>query len=349
MRFHLPLGHISGLTDLYLYNNGLTGDIPAALGNLVALRNLDLSANDLSGGVPSSFGNLEVLLSLKLSNNADLTGPLPSGLINTSLNILLADGTNLCAPRDQQFLNWLLVVHNRSIPICQLSMEDRETLVAFYNATDGPNWTGISTNWLSNRPIDEWRGVVVDSTGRVSHLILGSVGVSGALPSSLGNLSNLQQLYLARNQLSGNIPTELGNLANLRNLFLHSNELSGNIPSALGRLENLTGLGLDGNMLTGSIPASLGDLNKLTSLYLENNKLSGGIPGSLGNLSELKLLSVHNNEAMSGPLPNALTALTNLSNLRLDGTGLCVPRTDAFQIWLDGIETKQFEYCEADE
>ncbi len=140
------LGHISGLTDLYLYNNGLTGDIPSALGNLVALRNLDLSANDLSGGVPSSFRNLEVLLSLKLSNNADLTGPLPSGLINTSLNILLADGTNLCAPRDQQFLNWLLVVHNRSIPICQLSMEDRETLVAFYHATDGPNWTGISTN-----------------------------------------------------------------------------------------------------------------------------------------------------------------------------------------------------------
>ena len=94
---------------------------------------------------------------------------------------------------------------------------------------------------------------------------------------------------------------------------------------------------------------SLGDLNKLTSLYLENNSLSGGIPASLGGLTQLKLLWVHNNTDMSGPLPGALTGMTSLDTLRLDGTDLCVPRTDAFQTWLDGIETKQFEYCEADE
>ena len=34
---------------------------------------------------------------------------------------------------------------------------DRETLIALYHATDGPNWKD-NTNWLSTAPLDEWQG-----------------------------------------------------------------------------------------------------------------------------------------------------------------------------------------------
>ena len=46
----------------------------------------------------------------------------------------------------------------------QLPYPDRETLVAFYNATSGANWTE-HTNWLTNAPVGHWHGVTTDSQG----------------------------------------------------------------------------------------------------------------------------------------------------------------------------------------
>lgn len=340
------IGDMSSLEELNLSRNDLTGGVPSSLGDLSALKILNLANNDLDGGLPSTLGNLSKLETLLLGNNSGLSGPLPRSLMNTNLKVLNADGTDLCAPQDAEFKSWLSGLSRRSVGFCELSNNDRETLVAFYNATDGPNWR-FQTNWLSSLPISEWSGVGVDGEGRVNSLSLRTQGLSGDIPSVLADLSNLQNLYLAYNNLTGSIPTALGNLTGLRDLYLHRNEISGSIPSSLGRLENLVGLSLNDNALTGSIPTSLGDLENLEWLWLENNKLSGGIPASLGDLTALKGLYLQNNEAMSGPLPSALTGLTSLDELRLDGTELCVPQTDAFRTWLDGIETKQFNYCEA--
>ncbi len=340
------IGDMSSLEELNLSRNDLTGGVPSSLGDLSALKILNLANNELAGGLPSTLGNLSNLETLLLGYNSGLSGPLPRSLMSTNLKVLNADGTDLCAPQDAQFKSWLASLSRRSVGSCQLSKNDRETLVAFYNATDGPNWR-FQSNWLSSRPINEWSGVGVDGEGRVNSLNLRTQGLSGDVPSLLADLSKLQNLYLANNDLTGSIPATLGNLTGLRDLYLHRNEISGSIPSSLGRLENLVGLSLNDNALTGSIPSSLGDLDNLEWMWLENNKLSGGIPASLGKLTALKGLYLQNNEAMSGPLPSALTGLTSLDYLRLDGTGLCIPRTDAFETWLDGIETKQFDYCEA--
>ncbi|MCY4114038.1 MAG: hypothetical protein OXG33_08890 [Chloroflexi bacterium] len=49
---------------------------------------------------------------------------------------------------------------------------DREALIAFYHATDGPNWTD-NTNWLSDAPLFTWYGVTTDDDdGRVIKLLL---------------------------------------------------------------------------------------------------------------------------------------------------------------------------------
>ena len=102
------------------------------------------------------------------------------------------------------------------------TINDRDVLVALYNATDGPNWV-TNTNWLSGQPIGQWHGVLTDSDGRVTHLQLESNELSGEIPPELGNLSNLKTLSLRDNQLSGAIPSELGNLANLQTLLLEYN------------------------------------------------------------------------------------------------------------------------------
>ena len=75
------------------------------------------------------------------------------------------------------------------------SASDRAVLVAFYHSTGGASWDA-NANWLSGRPIGEWRGVTTDSNGRVIELGLPGNNLTGTLPPELGRLSNLTRLYL---------------------------------------------------------------------------------------------------------------------------------------------------------
>ena len=101
---------------------------------------------------------------------------------------------------------------------------DRAALAALYNATNGSSWQD-DTNWLSNRPLGDWHGVSTDADGRVADLRLDGNQLSGSIPSELGNLAYLQELWLHDNQLSGSIPSELGNLDNLEYLYHHAYEV----------------------------------------------------------------------------------------------------------------------------
>ena len=109
---------------------------------------------------------------------------------------------------------------------------DREALLALYDTIDGEAFRLRYTDaWLSNAPIDELPGVTTDGNGRVNALrISNSIG---EIPPELGNLVNLEHLYLGNSQLSGEIPPELSNLPNLERLDLSDNELSGCVPQSL--------------------------------------------------------------------------------------------------------------------
>ena len=170
---------------------------------------------------------------------------------------------------------------------CAAPLSDRDILVALYNATDGPNWTD-NTNWLSDEPIGNWRGVTTDSDGRVTKLWLYANNLTGTIPPELGSLANLYNLSLSTNNLTGTIPPELGSLANLENLYLSANKLVGAIPPELGGLANLEELYLGENSLTGVIPPEFAGLANLELLWLHANDLTGAIPPVLGGLDALR-------------------------------------------------------------
>ena len=177
-------------------------------------------------------------------------------------------------------------------------------------------------NWSASISMTTWDGVYVRGLPqRVTGLLLPDAGLSGTIPSELGNLANLIALDLSRNRLGGTIPPELGSLPNLRGMFLDRNQLNGTIPSELGDLANLSRLWLFGNQLTGTISPELGGLTNLTWLYLYGNKLNGPIPPELGGLTNLELLYLDGNK-LSGPIPTELANLTNLQQLFLHANQL---------------------------
>ena len=200
---------------------------------------------------------------------------------------------------------------------------ERKALMAFYHATDGPNWRW-SDNWGTDAPLDQWYGVSVDENGHVFELWLFENHMSGSIPPELGNLTNLTQFNFGVNDLSGEIPGELGNLINLDWLKIDRNRLSGPIPPELGRLVNLQSIDLSENQLSGSIPAELGNLANLQYLGLYDNQLSGPIPPELGNLTDLNRLDLENNQ-LSGPIPEELGNLANLHYLGLHENQLSGP------------------------
>ena len=314
------LGNLANLTSLTIPDNRLSGPIPAELGNLASLEVLWLGGNQLSGTIPAELGGLADLAVLWLSDNR-LSGAIPVELAALeSLETLRVADNDVCVPRgDGEFMTWLGGVDHDTddLPSCT---SDRDALAALHDATDGPQWTA-DTNWLSDRPLNDWHGVGATAADMVESVDLEWNNLVGVLPPELGGLASLTMLVLNLNELSGPIPAELGSLSNLTALFLHINELSGPIPAELGNLANLTQLWLHGNQLSGPVPAELGGLSNLTQLWLHVNQLSGPIPAELGNLVSLTDLSLHDNQ-LSGPIPAALGNLATLTDLSLAGNEL---------------------------
>ena len=114
------LSNLASLRSLLLARNGLTGPLPTKLGGLSELERLYVGHNDLTGPVPQEFGALTGLRELAFSGNIDLSGALPSSLTNLrSLETLEATGTQLCAPSDPRFLEWLDQLPSPRVALCE--------------------------------------------------------------------------------------------------------------------------------------------------------------------------------------------------------------------------------------
>ena len=156
---------------------------------------------------------------------------------------------------------------------------------------------------------------------------LNSNQLTGDIPAELGNLANLQGLFLSDNQLSGAIPAELGNLANIETLWLSYNELTGAIPAELDNLANIVILDLSNNKLTGDIPMELGNLANIETLFLHGNQFTGCIPLSLRE--PLDSWEIDGIERIGLPLCEAATTAPSsapISAPPASGSDACIER-----------------------
>ncbi|KAI4313232.1 hypothetical protein L6164_026225 [Bauhinia variegata] len=136
-------------------------------------------------------------------------------------------------------------------------------------------------------------------------VVLSNNKLSGEIPSSFSNLTQLVELDLSHNRISGFIPPKIGNSTNLEKLDLSSNNLSGPIPSSLGNLKHLNVLDLSENHLVGPIPLSLYELTNLTSIFHHSNNRGGYIHPNIGKLFELVNCDISHN-MITGGIPSEL-------------------------------------------
>ena len=325
------LGSLSQLKALSLASNQLTGGIPTKLGGLSNLEWLELHDNQLTGLIPTELGNLSNLEGLFLADNR-LIGCIPDGLRDVPRNDLVRLGLPFCSEH--------ACVIGRAVPDAADNLgqvSDCGTLLAVRDVL-----TGTATlNWSADTPMADWSGVVLDGTsGRVTQLQLGNLGLNGEIPPDLGSLTELQHLDLSDNQLTGGIPAELGDLANLQELYLGGNSLTGCVPDGLRDVPNndFTSLGLlfcsEHPCVSGGAVAdttNLGLMSDCVTLLEARDTLAG--TGSLswaadtpitqwdgvdvdGTPQRVTVISL-NESGLTGELPKELGNLSNLEQLHL--------------------------------
>ncbi|KAK4275991.1 hypothetical protein QN277_018995 [Acacia crassicarpa] len=296
----LPMNVSSSLIHLSLRETSLQGDITNAIMQLENLKYLDLGGNTnikiqlpklnwssirglyldgihFLGEIPDSIGHLKSLEELNLSN-CQFEGPIPPSFKSLTQLRSLDLSSN-------KFSGGLLFL---SI-LTQLTNLD------------------LSSNKVSGELS------FLSTLTQLIDLHLSSNKFSGQIPSSFSNFEHLFHLGLSRNNFSGEIPDVFGKLSELQYLELDNNKFSGQVPLSLSNT-SIIFLDLSFNMLQGNLPIPFFGAHFFS---VSNNKFSGDVNSFLFcNASSLEILNLsHNN--LSGPIPQCLVVLPNLSVLDL--------------------------------
>ena len=205
------IGYATNLRILDLKSDWGTsfGPIPEEIGQL---RQLDsLYIRGMSGSIPAGIGWLERLSNLHLEGDS-IAGPLPP---------------------EMQYMAGLRRLRIKSPRAEGLFFSD------FLTRLHG----------LERLELSQVGGRIPESVGDMKGLrLLVLVGnITGELPTSLGQATNLGVIIAAGGNLSGTIPEELGNLKRLWNLTLAGNaDLHGPLPESITRLPDFHEIDVSG-------------------------------------------------------------------------------------------------------
>ncbi|CAL9116813.1 unnamed protein product [Musa acuminata var. zebrina] len=311
----LPPFNLTTIATLDLsWNSNITSAMLRWLSNATSLENLLLSSCggltiDISGQIPETIGDLQNLRILFLSKN-HISGQIPKKIGKLhSLQYL-----------DMSYNNLSGQIPTTLGDLCNLTVLD------------------LSHNNIGGELTNLFYGLSTCSQGAsISSLVLKGNNLSGIIPSSMGQLSQLHKVDLSSNSLAGNITeAHFLNLTSLLELIIAFNSLNvmlpndwrppfsaitidmsfchlrGKFPEWLQTQQQLQWLYLSGVGVSGSLPIWFSNFSKgLNNLYLSSNHLTGQLPSA-----PLFMLDLSNNSFV-GPIPLDFREATNLKLLSL--------------------------------
>lgn len=121
-----------------------------------------------------------------------------------------------------------------------------------------------------------------------------------ALPSNLGALSSLENLFVEANFISA-LPDSISKLQSLQSLYLDSNRFEGPIPASILTLQGLVYFTAELNHFTGSVPAGFASIPSLEMFLIAFNSLSGVFPEAI--CSKVITCSAYGNPSLQCPGP----------------------------------------------
>ncbi|XP_039027656.1 MDIS1-interacting receptor like kinase 2-like [Hibiscus syriacus] len=293
------LGNLSFLSSFTIVNNSFHGTLPNQSANLRRLNHMNLENNEISGEIPSWFGSsFTRLRTLYLFGN-NFSGLIPSSLCYLpKLEILSLNRNNLQGQIPVRIgnISTLKILSNPGTIGDLLNLE----MLSF----SGNNLTGPVPSSIGNLTFLSFLDFSCNSLSDIRTTAL-PVSLCSSLLDIVGNLQNLEVLYLGHNNFTGFIPPSIFNMSTTRVIWLGFNLLSGQLPPVTGHgLPKLEGLYLELNQLSGPIPSSISNASKLINLQLPKNSFSELFQ------TRLKVVIFDDNPLISGEL---LVSVENLS------------------------------------
>ncbi|KAG5010035.1 hypothetical protein JHK87_018550 [Glycine soja] len=305
----------SVLEILDLSSNDLEGPIPTDIFSLRSLNVLRLSSNRLNGTLKLDvIQQLENLTTLSLSHNE----------LSIDMNVtdvgIISSFPNMSSVELASYLSSNYI--QGSIPTWIWQLDSLVQLNLSHNLLI--NLEGAAQNTSSNlRLLDlksnQLQGKLPIFPKNIIYLDYSSNNICFTIPSNVGTyLSSIIFLSLSNNSLSGNIPHSLCNNSNLLVLDVSYNQFNGKIPECLTQSDTLVVLNLQHNQFNGSIPDKFPLSCALKTLDLNSNLLRGPIPKSLANCTSLEVLDLGNNQVDDG-FPCFLKTISTLCVMVLRG------------------------------
>ncbi|EEC81226.1 hypothetical protein OsI_24274 [Oryza sativa Indica Group] len=323
------ISKVPKLEELRLANNNLTGTLPSALSNWTSLRFIDLRSNSFVGDLTVvDFSGLANLTVFDVASN-NFTGTIPPSIYTCTAMKALRVSRNVMGGQVSPEIGNL-----KELELFSLTFNSFVNISGmFWNLKSCTNLTALllSYNFYGEALPDA--GWVGDHIRKVRVIVLEKSALTGAIPSWLSKLQDLNILNLSGNRLTGPIPSWLGAMKKLYYVDLSGNLLSGVIPPSLMEMRLLTSEQAMAEynpghlILTFALNPDNGEANRhgrgyyqlsgvAVTLNFSENAITGTISPEVGKLKTLQMLDVSYNN-LSGDIPTELTSLARLQVLDL--------------------------------
>lgn len=218
----------------------VTGTVPPSFGSITRLEsNFTIVDVAVTGTLPNSFGEMIWLTGAFVVSRTQLSGQIPPSLAYlTGLQKLDLSNNNFTGRVNIQCVDLVSRTLRLALTHVDLSDNDLQDVVPFSNSQFSSfclDPAKLSSINLNNNPRLSGDGVFNNMEVFLSleSMTASNCNLTGSVPASLNELTNLVRFEAANNSLSGPLPSALGSMLALSILDVSGNRIAGLVPPSM--------------------------------------------------------------------------------------------------------------------